>query len=214
MIEDSRFNEIELALNEARRAVDRHMSKHVVYALMGIYDADLQTGINSTAAGINKDTLESGTNGVADFADNLYGGFIGSGTALGGRITNYGLATDADLKRSHYVEAATDSEVALSEITNAIDLIGQHGYNADTIVISPKHYKSLLDLADFTAAQGAANSPLRGGAFPERLENTANTGLVGTLFGLNIFVNAYIPSTRYGVFDLSSKPMATSKDDQ
>ena len=30
MIEDSRFNEIEMALNEARRAVDRHLEKHVV----------------------------------------------------------------------------------------------------------------------------------------------------------------------------------------
>ena len=213
MIEDSRFNEVELALNEARRAVDRHMSKHVVYALMGIYDADLQTGINSTAAGIVKGTAEVGSNGVADFADNLYGGFLGSGTAAqvtagSGRFLDYGLAAAADLARSHYVEAATDSVVSLAEITNAIDLIGQHGYNADTIVISPKHYKSLLDLADFTVAQGAANSPIRGGAFPERLEQTANTGLVGTLFGLNIFVNAYIPSTRYGVFDLSAKPMA------
>ena len=208
MIEDSRFNEIELALNEARRAVDRHMSKHVVYALMGIYDADLQTGINSTAAGINKDTLESGTNGVADFADNLYGGFIGSGTALGGRITNYGLATDADLKRSHYVEAATDSEVALSEITNAIDLIGQHGYNADTIVISPKHYKSLLDLVTLQPHREQLTLHFVEELSQKGLENTANTGLVGTLFGLNIFVNAYIPSTRYGVFDLSSKPMS------
>ena len=208
MIEDSRFNEVELALNEARRAVDRHMSKHVVYALMGIYDADLQTGINSTEAGIIKTTAEIGANGVADFSDNLYGGFIGSGTALGGRITNYGLATDADLKRSHYVEAATDSTVSLAEITNAIDLIGQHGYNADTVVISPKHYKTLLDLADFTAAVGAANSPIRGGADTGPLANTSNTGLVGSLFGLNVFVNAYIPSTRYGVFDLSAKPMA------
>ena len=30
MIEDSRFNEVEMALNEARRAVDRHMTDHVV----------------------------------------------------------------------------------------------------------------------------------------------------------------------------------------
>ena len=96
----------------------------------------------------------------------------------------------------------------MSDLTLAIELIGQHGYNADTIVISPKHYKSLLDLADFTAQQGAANSPIRGGAFPDRLEGTANTGLVGNLFGLNILVNAYIPPTRYGVFDLSAKPMA------
>ena len=30
MIEDSRFNEVEMALNEARKAVDRHMTQHIV----------------------------------------------------------------------------------------------------------------------------------------------------------------------------------------
>ena len=204
MIEDSRFNEVELALNEARRAVDRHMAKHVVYALMGIGDTTFQTGISN--ADIDKDSTEEGTSGIADFDKNVYGGFIGSGTALGGRITNYGLATDADLKRSHYVEAATDSTVTLSEITKAIELIGQHGYNADTIVISPKHYKTLLDLADFTVA-ATANSPAAGGNLGP-VDQTNRTGLVGSLYGLNILVNAYVPSTRYGVFDLSVKPMA------
>ena len=33
MIEDSRFNEVEMALNEARKAVDRHMTQHVVKAV-------------------------------------------------------------------------------------------------------------------------------------------------------------------------------------
>jgi len=207
MIEDSRFNEVELALNEARRAVDRHMAKHVVYALMGIGDATFNTGIGN--ADIIKTSPEIGSNGVADFDKNIYGGFIGSGTALGGRITNYGLAADADLIRSHYVEAATDSAVTLAELTQAIELIGQHGYNADTVVISPKHYKSLLDLADFTAAVGASNSAIQAGTSElGGVRGTAGSGLVGSLFGLNIFVNAYVPPTRYGVFDLSVKPMA------
>jgi hypothetical protein len=182
------------------------MAKHVVYALMGIGDTTFQTGIANSD--IIKSSTEEGASGIADFEKNIYGGFIGSGTALGGRITNYGLAADADLKRSHYVEAGTASTVALSEITKGIELIGQHGYNADSIVISPKHYKTLLDLADFTVAQGASNSPVRGGAFPDNLESLNNTGLIGTLYGLNIFVNAYVPPTRYGVFDLSVKPMA------
>ena len=33
-------------------------------------------------------------------------------------------------------------------------------------------------------------------------------GLVGQLYGLNVVVNPWVPSTRYGVFDLSVKPMA------
>ena len=35
----------------------------------------------------------------------------------------------------------------------------------------------------------------------------ASTGIVGSLYGLNVIVNAYVPSTRVGVFDLSTKPM-------
>ena len=213
MIEDSRFNEVELALNEARRAVDRHMSKHVVYALMGIGDADLLTGRNNsgTFEDIVKGTAEVGSPGVNDFDNVLYGGFLGSGTAAqaaagDGRYVDYGLTTTADIARSHYVEAATDSAVTLAELTQAIELIGSRGYNADTIVISPKHYKSLLDLADFTVAATSA-SPAAGGNLGA-VNETNQTGLVGQLYGLNIFVNAYVPPTRYGVFDLSVKPMA------
>ena len=212
MIEDSRFNEVELALNEARRAVDRHMSKHVIYALFGIGDADLQTGISN--ASIDKQDAEVGSSGINDFAVNLYGGFIGSGTAAqaaagSGRYVDYGLTAAADLARTHYQEATTNGTVTLADLTLAIELIGQHGYNADTVVISPKHYKTLLDLADFSAAVGAANSPIRGGSDAlGGIRDTAATGLVGSLFGLNIYVNAYIPPTAYGVFDMSAKPMA------
>ena len=212
MIEDSRFNEVELALNEARRAVDRHMSKHVIYALFGIGDADLQTGISNVSIG--HQDAEVGAGGINDFTVNLYGGFIGSGTAAqaaagDGRYVDYGLTAAADLARTHYREAATNGTVTLSDLTTAIELIGQHGYNADTVVISPKHYKTLLDLADFTAAVGAANSAIRGGTDAlGGIRDTASSGLVGSLFGLNIYVNAYIPPTAYGVFDMSSKPMA------
>ena len=79
MIEDSRFNEVELALNEARRAVDRHMSKHVVYALMGIGDADVQTGLSKAEMGKTK--AKNGSSGVNDISTALYGGFSGGGTA-------------------------------------------------------------------------------------------------------------------------------------
>jgi hypothetical protein len=36
MIEDSRFNEVEMALNEARRAVDRHLTQHVTNVIFGV----------------------------------------------------------------------------------------------------------------------------------------------------------------------------------
>jgi len=209
MIEDSRFNEIELALNEARRAVERHMTKHVVYALFGLADTTLGTGISGGAAAITKDTEEFGTGTVSDFAANIYGGFIGSGGTVGtGRLYDYGLTAASDLQRSHYVAAASTSAgmLNMSDLTNAIEMIGQHGYTADTVVISPKHYKSLLDIADFTSVY-VASTPRDSGGELGPLENTAKNGLVGSLYGLNIYTNAYVPSSRFGVFDMSVKPM-------
>ena len=47
MLEDSRFSEMELALNEARRAVDRHITEHAVKALFGVAD----TGFGTIALG-------------------------------------------------------------------------------------------------------------------------------------------------------------------
>jgi hypothetical protein len=208
MIEDSRFNEIELALNEARRAVERHMTKHVVYALFGLADSTLGTGISGTAD-IVAGTAENGTGGIVDFAANENGGLIGSGGTIGtGRLYDYGLAAASDLQRSHYVAAASSSAgmLNMSDLTNAIEMIGQHGYNADTVVISPKHYKSLLDIADFTSVY-VASTPRDSGGNLGPLENTASNGLVGSLYGLNIYTNAWVPSSRFGVFDMSVKPM-------
>ena len=42
----------------------------------------------------------------------------------------------------------------------------------------------------------------------EYVDSVARTGLVGQLYGLNVFVNAFIPMTKFGVFDMSVKPMA------
>jgi|TARA_Y100000310_G_scaffold162287_1_gene162285 hypothetical protein len=205
MIEDSRFNEVEMALNEARKAVDRHLTKHVIYALFGIANTTFGTGVDG--ASISGATTEAN---IVDFSDNIYGGFQGSGGTVGsGRLYNYGVVSDTDLQKSHYTTAASTSGIlSLSDLTNAIELIGQHGYNADSVLISPAHYKSLLDMADFQSTISAVTggqhvveetSPFRG---------TLGTGLVGSLFGLNVYTNAWCPSDRFGIFDLAVKPMA------
>ena len=91
MIEDSRFNEVEMALNEARRAVERHMEKHVVYALMGIGDATLGTGISDSSI-----TSSSTEANIVNFTNNIYGGFLGSGGDINtGRLYSYGLVSEA-----------------------------------------------------------------------------------------------------------------------
>ena len=123
MIEDSRFNEVEMALNEARKSVERHMTQHVVNMIFGLYDATFNTGLS--AANITKDTLETGAAGITDFSTNVYGGFIASGGSVGsGRIYAYGNTDDSLLTASHYVQAAsaTEGTVTLSDITNAIKL--------------------------------------------------------------------------------------------
>ena len=213
MIEDSRFDEMELALNEARRAVDRHVTKNVIYALFGLADTTLGTGLagaNITATSVEGPAASS----ITDFSANIYGGFQGSGGAVGtGRLYNYGLVSDADLQKSHYTTAASTSGIlSLSDLTNAIELIGQHGYNADSVIISPAHYKSLLDLADFQTAMSHGGSAVTGGPYvveeTQPFKTTVGTGFVGNLYGLNVFTNAYCPSSRFGVFDLGVKPMA------
>ena len=205
MIEDSRFNEVEMALNEARKSVERHMTQHVTKMIFGIYDATFNTGLNG--ADITWRNAETGSSGINDFSTNVYGGFIASGGSVGsGRIYAYGNTDDSLLTATHYVQAAsaTEGTVTLSDITNAIKLIGATGYNADSLMISPAHYKSLLDMSDFTAAV-TTNSPARGGNLGA--VNDANTsGFIGTLYGLNVFVNPYIPQARYGIFDMSVKP--------
>ena len=208
MIEDSRFNEVELALNEARRAVDRHLEKHVVYALLGLQDTTLGTGISGANIGVGNG--EFGTGSITDFSENIYGGFIGSGGAVDtGRLYNYGLTSDAQLTKSHYVTAnvATAGKLRLADVTNAIELIGNMGYNADTVFISPAHYKSLLDLADFTAVY-VADTPRDAGGQMAGFEKTSQNGLVGQLYGLNVYTSAWIPSSRFGIFDSSVKQVA------
>ena len=211
MIEDSRFNEVEMALNEARKAVDRHMTNHVIHMIFGLADTTLGTGLNG--ANITPITAEGpAADSITDFSANPNGGFIASGGTINtGRLYSYANVDDSNLVSSHYVNAASGAAgaVSLSDITNAMDLIGEQGYSADTVVISPAHYKSLLNLADFTTAyvDGGAGAPTTAGmAAGSPLANASSNGLVGRLFGLNVFVNAWIPSSRFGVFDMKVKP--------
>ena len=216
MIEDSRFNEVEMALNEARRAVDRHMTNNIVKVIFGASGADATFG----TIGIDETTSEAT---ITTFATNPYSGFFGSGMVAGdinsgsSRLNSYGDESATRLIRNSYVRAAGDSEgdLALSDITQGIDRTATHGYNATHLFISPAHYKSLLDLGDFVTAYTAGQGEAGGAANPTQaammpgspVNTTASTGVVGSLYGLTVVVNAYVPSTRFAVFDLSVKPM-------
>ena len=218
MIEDSRFNEVEMALNESRRAVDRHMTNHVMKCVFGASSAD--STFDTVAIGI--DTSETT---ITTFSSNIYSGFFGSGMASGdidlstSRLNSYGDESAARLIRDMYAAAAGGSagQIALSDITSAIDRIAAHGYNASHLFISPAHYKALLDLGDFTTAfyTGYGGSPATGGAGAPTTALSMNSqlagltetgGVIGKLYGLTVVMNAWVPSTRFGVFDLSTKP--------
>ena len=218
MIEDSRFSEVEMALNEARRAVDRHITGHAIHALFGMTSSVYGT----------TDIVATTTEANAElFANFDHGAFYGKTISGGSRITDYGLYDATAFQAmgpnagSHYFESAdsvngsTVANFALNDLTEAIELIGAKGGNADTIVISPSHYKLLLDLADFTtpfsttAANGSNFASTKfGGSDAQELASAATTGLVGNLYGLNVYVNAYVPNTRFGIFDMSVKPLA------
>ena len=210
MLEDSRFSEMELALNEARRAVDRHITKHFVYAVFGLAD----TTFGTTAIAHN-----TADTAVETFATYSHGGFYGDSPDNGARLVEYGGYSVADLgalgtsNGGHYLAASDadsgDSDIALGEITTAIELISAKGGIPDTILVSPSHYKTLLDLADFTAPLTGGtqyNETTKGGL--DYVNEVSNNGIVGQLYGLNVVVNAHVPSSRYGVFDMKQKPVA------
>jgi len=210
MIEDSRFNEVELALNEARKAVDRHLTDHFIKVVFGV--ASTLYGTIDVNDGISEAT-------VTTFASNPSGGFLGSSATINsGRVYSYANAADADLTRSHYFDSATGTgagEINLSDLLLGIELIGQHGYAADTLLLSPKHYNSLLKLADFTSVYTAgvgATSTITGvtkdnleGTF---VESTNRTALIGQIYGLNVISNPWVPDTKVAVLDASVKPVA------
>ncbi len=221
MLEDSRFSEMELALNEARRAVTRHVTEHAIKAIFGIGDSTLGTGISNVSIALTHDESD-----IVSFANNPHGGFYGKmDTAVGDRVADYGIYTTADLAGlgpagtgTHYFAGQDTSggpsgatgDISLKDLTAAMELIGSKGLTADTVMISPMHYKNLLDLADFTVpfgvASGSANGQAKGGI--DYVNDVSKSGVVGQLYGLNVFMNSYIPKDRFGVFDMSVKPMA------
>mgnify|MGYP003646593663 CR=1 FL=1 len=223
MMEDSRFSEMEVALNEARRAVDRHVTSHAIKALFGVGDATFNTGmdVSGTRTDLNGHADIDTEAEITSFTNNPHGAFFGETPSGGSRIVDYGLYTTDEYDAmgtnngSHYLSSssglgsASTAEMTLADITTAIELIGAKGLNADTILISPSHYKVLLDLADFTvpfAGTAAHDSQSKGGL--DYVNSAARTGLVGQIYGLNVLVNAFIPMTKFGVFDMSVKPMA------
>jgi hypothetical protein len=215
MIEDSRFNEVELALNEARRAVDRHMTKHVMYALFGKYDATFGTGYSAA------DITTASEANLELFANVKNGAFFGANPATAaasseGRLVEYGDYSTDDLNTlgGHYIATSSSvsgaNDIAMVDLTTAMNLIAAKGGNANLICINPSHVKNLLDMADFTATVSANETSRAGdaGTAAQQLSGPNGNGLIGSLFGMNVLVNPYVPQGRFGVFDTSVKPMA------
>ena len=222
MVEDSRFNEVELALNEAKKAVERHLTKHAIYALMGVYDAALGTGENSGSLTTRSEVQ------FQTFANNPHGSFYGATPNAAGttRIHDYGDYTAAELAAldpfstnvgSHYQPSSGTGgigEIAIGDITKVIELMSAKGANPDTILVSPSHFKNLLDLADFTTAFSTVTPGTAsilsggGGSNAQNLQSASATGVIGSIFGLKVVADAWCPQSRYGIFDTSIKPMA------
>ena len=225
MMEDSRFSEMEMALNEARRAVARHVTEHFIKTVFGLGDSTLMTGVLESGVQESITAAGSGTSNEADltvFADNPHGAFFGASpstpaTGATSRLVEYGIYSTSDLNTlgGHYA-VATDAggstgDIGLGDLTKAIELIGAKGLNADTILISPSHYKSLLNMADFTLPFASGSGTMTTDASKGGLDyvnSVSKNAVVGQLYGLNVVVNAYIPGTRFGVFDMSVKPVA------
>ena len=217
MIEDSRFNEVELALNESKKALERHLTQHAVCALFGVGNATFGTGISNT---VIKDQTDAQ---IATFANNPHGGFFGASAAANDRMVEYGDYTVAELAAldpfsdnagSHYQQSTSTgtSRIALADVTGAIELMGAKGMNPNLIMVSPSHYRNLLNLADFTTAftsnPGGTAGGYFGGSDAQHLQPAAQSGVIGQLYGLTVMQNAWVPHDRYGIFDTSVKQMA------
>ena len=219
MIEDSRFNEVELALNEARKAVDRHITDHFVKCVYGLADTTYGTGLDSGVGDIDAATGDAESD-ITTFADNPHGGWLGDGSTInadGGRAYSYANSSDTNLVKTHYLKSNTAAagSIALIDILTAMERVSQHGYNPDTLLISPLHYHSLLKLADFTSGYvaGSGASVVSGAGNPRDLANsfvqdTNKTATIGSIYGLKVVVNAWNPTDRFLVWDASSKPVA------
>jgi len=218
MIEDSRFNEVEMALNEARRAVDRHLTQHVVNAVFGILDTTFGTGVDG--ASIAAATTEAN---IVDFTDNVYSGFLGKDATLTGTATrlddyaNQGVLVLSGAKSYVNTTVSTSGAFALQDIAAAVSRMSKHGAQATHLFISPSHYENMLKLADFASTFVASSATVvvsGGNVMPtEPGRNPFGSmlqtgGLVGQIYGLDVVVNAWVPGDRMGVFDLSTKPMA------
>tara|TARA_R110002020_G_scaffold38980_1_gene116635 strand:- start:644 stop:1762 length:1119 start_codon:yes stop_codon:yes gene_type:complete len=222
MIEDSRFNEVEMALNEARRAVDRHLTQHIVKVVFGgTADSTLGT------VAIDETTSE---NTITNFGTNIYSGFFGTGMTsfatgtsnLAGRLDQYADQTVTEMipaDTSSYVDASSTGagSISLTDISAAISRMARTGYKATHLFLSPKHYENLLKLADFASVftTSSATAIVSGGnvmptaAGQNPLGSMLSTGgIMGNLYGLTVVVNAWVPQGRMGIFDLSTKPMA------
>jgi len=216
MIEDSRFNEVEMALNEARRAVDRHMTQHVVNVMFGLGDATFGTGVSN--ADIDASTAESA---IVNFSNCPNGGFFGTGATFDGRLDDYanqGVTALAAADGYNNDGVTGLGAISLTDISAGITRMSKHGYNATHLFLSPTHYENLLKMADFTTVFSAAMSaaPVSGANVMPTDAGSENPfgrmlstgGIVGQLYGLNVVVNAWVPAGRMGIFDLSVKPMA------
>ena len=228
MIEDSRFNEVEMALNEARRAVDRHLTTHIVKVIFGADSANSTYGTIALPANPKE-------NDITNFGTNVYGGFFGSGMTtfatgasnFAGRLDQYADQTVDQMMgygggaatKSFYPAATSTGEgsIALTDISAAISRMARTGYEATHLFLSPKHFENLLKLADFasifttssavTAVTGGNVMPTAAGDNPLG-SMLATGGIKGSLYGLTVVVNAWVPVDRMGIFDLSTKPMA------
>ena len=216
MMEDSRFNEVEMALNEARKAVDRHLTAHATNVVFGIGSAALGTGISDVSIGAASTETQ-----ITTFSTTPNSGFFGINATFAGRLDDYANQGETILAAADGYNAQAGALAAgafsLSDVSAAMTRMSLHGYSATHLFISPAHYENILKMADFTTVftsgmspvpvSGSNVMPTAAGSNPfGSLLNTG--GLVGQLYGLNVVVNPWVPSTRYGLFDLSVKPMA------
>lgn len=88
----------------------------------------------------------------------------------------------------------TPSVLTLDLILDAKDDVAEHGYIPDTIMMSPREHTKLIKVLDTNDAEAL-------------LEQGQIDGSIGRIFGMEIFVNAWMPDDLFLVVDSSAKPI-------
>lgn len=95
--------------------------------------------------------------------------------------------------------SSSNNTLELTNISEAMQLVTEHGYQPDTMVINSAHLQDIRDMADFENSSGHP-SDIR--------DEIVRAGAIGSVYGLDVIVNDWAHENELIVVDRSESPLA------